>query len=268
MRRTTWLWTLTALLLAGSSVLANGAAAPSTRIRTARAFALDDGRHLYTERHEERWEGARHTSSAVEYRGADGRLIARKSLRYDVSPTLPAFEFEDVRTGASQGATWNAGRLELFLREERDAEVERKVIDLPAQAAMDAGFDNAVRLHWKALCAGETVTIAFALPAKLDFFRLRLQRTCVVARGDRSLLELRMEPASTLLRWIVDPVVLRYDLRTRALVEYEGRSNILDDDGLVQDARIVFEDPVTADGRPAPDLHLATTEPAPAEGRR
>ena len=119
-------------------------------------------------------------------------------------------------------------------------------------SVMDAGFDHAIQLHWKTLVTGEALEFSFAVPSKLDYFRLRLEWRGVISRGERRLLELRMEPASTVLGWLVDPVLIRYDLATRALVEYEGRSNIRDDAGELQDVRIVFEDSATAAGPKVP----------------
>jgi hypothetical protein len=231
---------LLALLAFGHEALATPNPPTETKTRRATAFDVEDGSELYTEAHFEVWRSGIHESSIVEYRSPGGELLAKKTLRYDHRRLLPTMRFEDVRSGAEELTRWAGKRYVVGCRESRNDELETSTLRLPKLSAADAGFDKAVRKHWNQLARGEALTFGFAVPAKLDYFNLTLEKTDVVERDGRKLLQLEMSPSNLFLNLVVEPVVLLYDTETQTLVEYLGRSNIRTSDGSVQDARIVF----------------------------
>ena len=68
-----------------------------------------------------------------------------------------------------------------------------------------------------------------------------------------------MEIGNRLLRLLIDPIDLAYDLESRRLLVFEGISNLNNDDGKSYNARIVFEYPDRADGADA----AASSTPSP-----
>lgn len=211
--------------------------------REGRAYAVDSGKHLYTEHHVERWEAGRHVASEVLYKTPTGRLLSRKQIDYRHGVTAPSFSCTDVRTGSLSASPWTKEGFVLSFREDRSSPLESAKLEDPGRLVIDAGFDHAVLESWKQLLAGTTLKFRFAVPSELDGFTLTLRKTDIVVEDGRRILRLRMEPDSIFVSLFADAVVLDYDLEGTYLRRYVGLSNIKDDEGELRDARIEFGPP-------------------------
>jgi len=227
---------LCAVLLATVST----ASATETRVSyTASAFALEEDRLLYVEKHVETWQEGRLTGREVRYEDPAGELIAEKRVRYEESPEVPSFEMTDFRIGLREGAEVEAGNVVLFSgpSEER---VRRRKVQRPRIAVVDAGFDAFMRDNFDAVVAGDKVEFEFAVPALRRFFRFELvPQGDVSYQGERAL-RVEMRPASPILRLLVDPIDLTYSPDGR-LLEFRGLANVCDEKGDRYEARIVFD---------------------------
>lgn len=212
------------------------------RLRTFQGLAYDrkSGDFLYTEEHEQSWDGARLVSGRVTYRAPDGRVMATKTLDFANGAAKPTFRMDDVRDGYVEGVTVGASQIEIFQRDKSASELERATLATPAELVVDAGFNYYLREHWDALARGETLVFDFAAPTRLDTFRFQARRTGTKTVGGRPAMAVAVELATPLVRWLLDPISLAYDLETHELLEWEGISNIDDDRDKPFDARIVF----------------------------
>ncbi len=217
-----------------------GAARPGSRTFQGLAYDRKSGDFLYTEEHEQSWDGSRLVSARVTYRAPDGRLMATKTLDFAAGAEKPAFRMDDARDGYVEGVEVGGGRIALFQRDKADSELERATIAAPADLVVDAGFNYYLRSHWDALARGETLEFDFAAPTRLDTFRFQARRTGEKLVGERRAMVVAVELATPLVRWLLDPITLAYDHETRELLEWEGISNIDDDRDKPFDARIVF----------------------------
>jgi hypothetical protein len=229
----------------GLATLAHGAAleGPSTsEQRSFQGLAYDrkSGDFLYTEEHEQSWDGARLVSARVTYRAPDGQVMATKTLDFANGVEKPSFRMDDVRDGYVEGVTVGASEIALFQRDNARSELERSTMATPARLVVDAGFNYYLRSHWEALARGETLEFDFAAPTRLDTFRFQARRTGEKLVGARPAMVVAVELATPLVRWLLDPITLAYDTETRELLEWEGISNIDDDQDKPFDARIVF----------------------------
>ncbi|MDY7095469.1 MAG: hypothetical protein SX243_21035, partial [Acidobacteriota bacterium] len=203
---------------------------------------------LFTEDHEEVWDGDRPTLSTVTYRSPDDTIIARKTVTYGGDPCIPGFELVDLRDGYKEGAALVDDGVELFCRKSQDEPLRHKRLDLPRDAAMDEGSLHFVQRHWDELAAGRTVKLHFAVPYRQEFFAFRIvpeepQPLAALPPGGPPTLGFRLEVASRLLRFLVDPVHLIYDPTTRRLLHFAGITALNDEDGHSHRARILFEYP-------------------------
>jgi len=203
------------------------------------AYARGTARVLYTETH---WQYDRDGVGRhlVLYRCPDGKAFARKQLRESPSAMAPDFDFVDGRDGHREGVRTQDGKREAYVQENTGAPAKARPIDVPADGVIDAGFDAAVREHWRALVGGKVATIPFLLPSRHGFLPLQLAESSR-ARGatDEPVLKLRM----SLARWYgfaLPAVELVYALDDRRLMEFRGIGSIRDDDGHYLDVRIVF----------------------------
>jgi hypothetical protein len=172
-------------------------------------------------------------SHSISYRAPDGTPIARKWLDYACSDAAPAFEQEDLRSGKRLGGSWSEGRYRLAYGD------RSKLVRASEELVASSGFDRFVRQHWQALQQGDKVELDFALPARLQTFRLAIARMPADSAPDRQLLWLRIVPAQALLRMFVAPIELAYD-EAQQLKVYRGLSNLSDANGKGMDVEIHY----------------------------
>lgn len=216
----------------------------------AKAYDLKGGDHIYTELHFETVRDGKHIGSRVLYTRPGGEVIASKSIVFEDDALSPSFELQDLRDGYREGADGAGdGRIRLFVQRAEDKPVQASRVDVPSAAVIDAGFDKFIRRSWDRLLTGETMTFDFAVPSEQRFFRFRVRRTETDRVDGREVARLRMEIGNRLLRFLVDPIDLTYDLENRRLLVFEGISNLNNEVGKSHNARIVFEYP-DLDGSP------------------
>ena len=206
-----------------------------TQVFTGEARSLNDGRLLYRETHTLQLEDGRPISGLVEYRDAEGVLIARKTNQYHERPSTADFLLMDMRNDYREQAqrTESGWRLSRTENGKRDSADPGKPDHQPV---VDAGFDEFVREHWQALLDDQTITFSFAVPARLEWISFRL----IPVRITDTELTVEMKLRSRMLAWLLDPIILTYDLNTRQLLRYRGLTNIQDENGKGIHAEITY----------------------------
>lgn len=200
------------------------------------AYRLDDGKAVYRETHMLQ-QGGGDPTRLVLYRCMDGTAFARKTLVEREGPMAPDFDFIDGRTGYREGArTTDKGREVYWQKATGDAE-QRKIVDIPAHAVIDAGFDAMVRGQWSRLDSKKGVEASFLLPSALRFIKVDIQR--ISAAPAAGITRLRM----TLATWygFAAPATdLDYQSSSRRLLRFKGIGTIRDAGGRHQAVRIEF----------------------------
>lgn len=201
---------------------------------TARAVEPHSGVLLYFERHRQISCDGTPTEGWVTYLDRHGDTLATKNLDYRTGLITPSITLDDRQTGYREGARVVGDSLLLFRRYQPDADTETSLLGIDRPAAIDAGFDHAVRRHWQQLSEGERIVFDFAVPDKLRTFRFRIRRL----QPPSEHLRLRIEPDSFWLRWIAPHIDLTYDVEQRRLLVYEGITDMRRADGRRHRARI------------------------------
>jgi len=211
--------------------------------RTYRGVALDLQKEvpLYVEEHEERYRAGERTFLLTVYRGAEGRMIARRTADFSRSTLVPDFQTEDFRSGYLEGAERVAGGVRLYWRKSADDPIEERIVDIPSPAVVDAGFNNFVQEQWNALMKGEELQIHFGIPSSLDYYRFRIYKDEAILYEGRPAAVVLCEIDNFFIRLFVSPIVLVYDVETRRLVSYKGISNISDEQGNNHRVRIEYQ---------------------------
>ncbi len=212
----------------------------ATRAFQGLAYDRKSGDFLYTEEHEQLWDGSRLVSARVTYRAPNGTVMATKTLDFANGSERPTFRMDDSRDGYVEGVSVRSTEIELFQRDKRDAELERATMPRPAELVVDAGFNYFMRNHWDAIARGETLAFDFAAPTRLDTYRFQARRVGERDLAGRPAMVVAVELATPLVRWLLDPITLTYDRETHELLEWQGISNLDDDSDQPFDARIVF----------------------------
>jgi hypothetical protein len=201
---------------------------------TGYAYDREKGTPLYSEHHFRQYEDGQLKVHRVEYRTPQGRLFAEKKLAYADHPFAPNFLFKDRRDQYEEGAEWESKAYRLFHAADRQS---GKVVEHKPDLVCDAGFDRFIRARLEQLSERRAQQLTLAIPGALKAFRFEVSTVGIDA--DRGEIHLEALPAS-LLKVLVKPIRLTYDLRSGELRRYVGMSNIRNFAGERYDARIEF----------------------------
>jgi hypothetical protein len=245
----------TAVLIAALAVPCGAAATGATTLKfRGYAYDLAGNRFLYTEVHEQRIVDQRWLGGSITYFAPDGSELGRKSMDFSQDPFVPLYRLDlKARGGYMESiVALTPERIEMAKQNYGARGIERASIRRPAMVAADSGFHAYIREHFAELLAGGPVPFMFAVAGNLDAYKFRARRIADTTFEGRPAVRFRVEPDS-LLRWLVDPLELTYEVERRKLLEYRGISNIHDPaTGKAYNARIIYPSTPPADAPALP----------------
>ncbi|HET8704721.1 MAG TPA: hypothetical protein VFM46_00355, partial [Pseudomonadales bacterium] len=176
--------------------------------RSAYAYAPDDNRLLYIEKHEEIWRENKLHRSLVRYFSPENKLLAEKKIDFTQSSTAPTFELNDLRDGYFEAAKPESGKIKLSARRNAQQNLKEKLVTIPAPIVIDGGFDQFVKLRWDELQKGKVVHFNFVAPIEQDFFSFSVRKKADTRFAERAASVLEMRAESALVRMFVKPITL------------------------------------------------------------
>lgn len=198
---------------------------PVTKRFYGYAYDLKSGAYLYTEVHKLNYDGMRLLGGLIRYFAPDNTLIGEKTLDFSADPYIPLTRFKLENTGYQERITAVTADSVSMERVEHGKLKTARVPRAPVMAA-DSGFHSFIVDHLDELAAGKTVPLTFGVAGKLTSFSFRVRAVAVTRFDGHEALRLRVEPDS-MLRFLVDPLLLTYDARSHYLLQYQGVSNII-----------------------------------------
>lgn len=211
------------------------------------AYDLATNRYLYTEVHSQKVDGDRWLGGTMNYFDASGRKIASKTLDFSKNTYIPIYRLDALDDGYTEGISNVGDEIQVFKRESSKTKLENGSVDMESAMAADSGFHIFIRDHFDELMKGDRVSFRLVVAGQLDAYQFRLRKTGDIQFEGKPAVTLVAEPDS-LLRLIVDPLLLTYDPTTRKLLEYRGVSNLHDPEtGKIYEARIVYASTPPAD---------------------
>ena len=190
---------------------------------------LATGKPLYREMHFVSAPGTAREARIVHYLCPDSSAVfARKELDYAGSREMPRFTLTDARLGYVEGLrTLANGRAQVFQvpgsrRSERNA-----LLPAGKSIVADAGFDGFLKRHWAQLERGQSIKFAFLVPSRLHEveFKINKHGDAVIEGAPASVIRLNL---SGFLGWFLPYIDATYRKSDRALVRYQGLTNLRD----------------------------------------
>ena len=186
-------------------------------------------RYLYTEVHEQTLaaDGAMQTGVTTYY-DPQGREIGRKTLDFRANRTVPIYRMDLPSMSYSEGISSNSPQVAMFKRD-HDQE-ERKTLPFDEGLVVaDEGFNQLLLDQLNEIRKGETIRFGLFAAGRTTRFSFRAKKIDERVVDGIAVMRVLVEPDS-MLRILVSPLTLSYDIKTRRLMRYEGMSNILDPD--------------------------------------
>ncbi len=204
------------------------------------AYDLATGKYLYTEVYREEIVNDRWLSGHTSYYDADGKRLGEKTLSFAADPYVPVYTLSLPGVGYSEGISKvGPDGVEMF-KESREKGRQTGTVPKAGQMAADSGFHSYLYQHMPDLVAGKTLKFQFAVAGQLDSYSFRARKTGDTLFEGKPAIQLKVDPDS-LLRYVVDPLLLTYDPQSRRLLEYRGISNVVNPaTGKPYNARIAY----------------------------
>ena len=229
-------------LAALSLLLAVSAAQAEPRVERFYGYAYDlsSGKYLYTEVYREEIVNDHWISGHTSYYAADGKRLGEKTLNFAADPYVPVYSLSLPGVGYSEGISKvGADGVQMFKESPEKGRQTGTVPKLYNMAA-DSGFHSYLYDHMPELAAGKTIKFRFAVAGQLDSYSFRARKTGDTQFEGKPAITLKVDPDS-LLRYLVDPLILTYDPQSRRLLEYRGISNVINPaTGKPYNARIAY----------------------------
>lgn len=226
--------------LAGVGMLLFSFTLPGSYTDTYVGYAYEKGNNMpvYTEAFTDRFENGKHVATQTNYYGPGHELIAQRMLNFSTSRFAPDYTTEDLRSGYTEGAEVKGDKVRLFRRKDRGAVVEEKLLRIPQPYVIDGGFNQFIKANWTELQQGRELAFNFTVAAHLDYYALRAVR--VDERNGE--MTIRIEPDQLVIRWLAPAIYVHYDVKTRRIVSYEGKSNIAGERGTNPNIKLIYPD--------------------------
>ncbi|WP_108125473.1 hypothetical protein [Saccharospirillum mangrovi] len=194
------------------------------------AYDLDSGRLLYREIHQLTLTDGQPTRETIQFLDPDDQPLAHKIITY-IEPARPAFEMYIPAEQRQDSVLPMADGVHVSGR-------ENGVVAWPKQAAIiDAGFHYFVLQHFDELKAGHRLDVEFLIASRLRWVALTLEPTSI----DEQQMVVQLTVQNAVLRWLIDPIELTYDMPRRRLLEYRGLIRVPGEDGGNYQARIRYQ---------------------------
>lgn len=192
------------------------------------ASDLTSGQFYYTEEHEEWQNSGEVVETFITFKDNTDQTIVKKKIDYSKNGSRPDFLLEDLRDGYLEGAESKGEYTELKYRKNSSRKLETKLIRIPEPAVVDGGFNHFVKSKWSELMEGKRIVFHFAVPSAMDYFTFRVSKVEEKNFSGKNAVIFKMEPDQLILRSLVQPIILTYNISTKRLMQYEGISNIND----------------------------------------
>jgi hypothetical protein len=204
------------------------------------AYDLKSGELYYTEEHQEIWEDDTHSATIILYKNPEGKTIAKKELDFKTGHLTPSFIQTDFRDGYMEGVEVSEHSVKVLYRKSSKHDLETVALEVPPPVVVDGGFNYFVKQNWPALLEGKTLPFNFVVPAEQDYYSFQLSKIKEVEyKGVRAAF-FKMELKNFILRQLVPPIMLTYNVETKRLLKYEGISNINNAKGKSYFVKIIY----------------------------
>lgn len=190
------------------------------------AFEAGGSKALYIENHEEIYKQGKHVETITNYKDLKGNSIAYRTLIFEKSQLSPNYDFEDKRTGYKEGAVLQGNKLKIYKKEKSGATIQEKTIKAPASVVIDGGFNYYLKENFEAVKKGKNLSFYFTVPSRLDYYKFRIRKAKELQLQGKAAMMVYLEPDNFVLRALIDPIIIYYDMETKRIVSYEGISNI------------------------------------------
>lgn len=190
------------------------------------AYDIASNKAIYDEYHEEQFVGEKHVSTTTIYKNVGGTILAKRKLNFSNGFESPGYRLDVLKSGYYEGANVSANTVKVFHYDMEEKKEHSKTLTVPSPFVIDGGFNYFIKRKWNTVMEGKPVVFNFVVPARLDFYKFRIRKEKTFQDKGRNAVLIILEPDNFIIRSIVDPIKITYDVASKRIIKYEGISNI------------------------------------------
>ncbi len=206
-----------------------------------KAYDLKKTKVLYHEVHEVT-VGDNGFNQKVETRYLDSSLKEFATLKSTFKDNLfvPDSELKDIRLKRTEKLILDGKKANIQVITEGQKD-QAKTIQIDSSSVAGQGFNNFLLKYFDDLAAGKSQKVAIVVIPLLDFFKFTASRVGALSEKEETV-EFKIQIASVFLKAFADPIYVKYDKKTRNLLEFRGLSNLSDEKDKKQQVLIQYSD--------------------------
>ena len=187
------------------------------------AYDADSGDFLYTDSYKESWSKEGVLVADVTYSDPSGNLIATKHIRYTANKAYPEFQLKNYVDNSEEGALVDKKTATIYRQKKTDKTAYTEVLN--ESSVIDAGFHYFILQHWGDLEIGMHIDAEFLLPkhGRMTFIISEYLRE---GWKDSETVVYKAELQNFFFRLLIPPIFVRYDLKTKQLLQFKGITNL------------------------------------------
>ncbi len=194
---------------------------------------------VYTEEHFEQWEGEQIKSVKTIYRDPQKQVIAEFNNDFTHSLKFPLVTFKDLRHGEEHGTRLKDNLFSFYKKEDAQSIEQVQKYEKSDMSVAGQGFHFFIVSRLASLKQEEHGVVDFAIPGRLTSYQFKYR---VESLNDEEAL-IKLFVNNLFLRMIAPALTMRYSLKSKRLLEYNGLSNLKNVKGHTQKVKIVFDHP-------------------------
>lgn len=210
-----------------------GPASAETSNSIGKVFEVSSGDLVYREFHEfvSGEQNGEKQSMVSTYKDVDGKIIGSRRVEF-TGGYASAYSFSQPGLGIKKSVKRGETSIS-YSATEGDKSIEKEFTPKAIKTAVvNAGMFNAVERAWNELIAGDSVTIDLVVPDRAKAYAMQLKRVDlkdtsipISIQGDDTV-AFTLSINNRLLRLLVPPVELGYNISSKQLIYYRGPSNL------------------------------------------
>jgi hypothetical protein len=190
-----------------------------------------EGKFLYKETHLEKWQAGEIISTVTRYFNQEDKEIAILSNDFTKSVSFPEFSFKNHEDLHEHGVVFKDRQYEMYMI--NDGEKKTKVYKPKDESVTGQGFHFSLVKKLDMLKLSDTGVFDFVIPGRLTSYKFAYK----VIKKTESEMTIKVSINNFFLRMIAPSMQLRYNSKTKRLIDYEGLSNIYQK----QSVKIVYQ---------------------------
>lgn len=163
-----------------------------------------------------------YVSGKVEYLWPDNSLMAVKQLQFEQRASAPSVTFKEVDTEFKINIRSQPNTVDISYQEKPPADQWSIPVTKQQPIVIDAGFDRFIVQHWDVIMGGQPVAMEILAVSRGSFYDFEIRHL----GSKNGLAEFEVKPTSLVLKWLVDPISVRYTIESRRLHQFTGLTNI------------------------------------------